>query len=122
MSRVRVAAADVDDLALEPISVPNFDALPWTVRWMCAAEVEASGMVEALACAAHADGLFGALRVRPSSINSVARGRTGGSRAPRKSLRSDVASIVETAYQVRPSTQLLLPSRLMSGSPHPAGR
>ena len=67
-SRVRVAAADADDVALEPISVPNFDALPWTVRWMCAAEVEASGMVEALACAAHADGLFGALRVRPAPL------------------------------------------------------
>ena len=56
--------ADVDDPALEPIPVPKLDALPWAVRWMCAGTVEASGMVAALADAADAGGLFGALEVR----------------------------------------------------------
>ena len=44
--------------------MPKLDALPWAVRWMCAGTVEASGMVAALADAADAGGLFGALEVR----------------------------------------------------------
>ena len=57
-----VAPADADDD--EPIPVPQLDALPWTVRWMCAGAAEASGMVEAVARAADAQPLFGALKVR----------------------------------------------------------
>ena len=64
-----IAPADADDD--EPIPVPQLDALPWTVRWMCAGAAEASGMVEAVARAADAQPLFGALEVR-------ALGRVGG--------------------------------------------
>ena len=64
-----VAPADADDDA--PIPVPKLDALPWTVRWMCAGAAEASGMVEAVARAADAQRLFAAMEVR-------ALGRVGG--------------------------------------------
>ena len=64
-----VAPADAHDDELIP--VPQLDALPWTVRWMCAGTVEASGMVGALADAVDAQPLFGALEVR-------ALGRVGG--------------------------------------------
>ena len=67
-----VAPADADDD--EPIPVPTLDALPWTVRWMCAGAAEASGMVEAVARAAKAGRLFAALEVR-------ALGRVGGASA-----------------------------------------
>ena len=48
----------------EPIRVHQLDALPWVVRWMRAGEVEAGGMVVALAGAESAEPLFGALEVR----------------------------------------------------------
>ena len=74
--RAACTPADVDDPALEPIPVPKLDALPWAVRWMCAGTVEASGMVAALADAADAGGLFGALEVR--ALAAAGREQGGG--------------------------------------------
>ena len=65
----------MDDPTLEPIPVPKLDALPWDVRWMCAGTAVASGMVAALAGAADAGGLFGALEVR---ARAAARCDEGG--------------------------------------------
>ena len=61
-----VAPAGADDDESFPVLQPGLDALPWAVRWMCAAEAEASGMVGALTDEADAQPLFGALEVRTS--------------------------------------------------------
>ena len=55
--------------------MPQLDALPWAVRWMCAGVAEAGGMVVALAGTESAEPLFGALEVRAPAAERRTRAR-----------------------------------------------
>ena len=55
----------------------QLDALPWAVRWMCAGEAEASGMVRALAGEADVQPLFEALEVHAPSALRRTRAAAG---------------------------------------------
>ena len=57
--------------------MPQLDALPWAVGWMCAGVAEAGGMVVALAGAESAEPLFGALEVRALAAARCRRAAAG---------------------------------------------